>query len=184
MKLNKDKLNKRQEHILEIIDTLPKISTPEILLKLSNYNITRITLIRDLNYLIDLGFIERFGKARKVYYETLFAYNLFKIIDVEKYFKQEIDQRSVSNNFNFNLLNSLTNIVSDEEKKYLNELLVEYHNNINKLSKTILKKEFEGLTIDFSWKSSAIEGNTYTLLETESLLNMVIEQRVMKKKKL
>jgi Fic family protein len=27
------------------------------------------------------------------------------------------------------------------------------------------------LAIDFSWKSSQIEGNTYSLLETETLLN-------------
>jgi Fic family protein len=32
------------------------------------------------------------------------------------------------------------------------------------------KKEFERLAIDLSWKSSQIEGNTYSLLETEKLL--------------
>ena len=32
------------------------------------------------------------------------------------------------------------------------------------------RKEFERLGIDFSWKSSQIEGNTYSLLETERLL--------------
>lgn len=31
-------------------------------------------------------------------------------------------------------------------------------------------REFERVTIDLSWKSSSIEGNTYTLLETENLL--------------
>src|SRR5690606_6144682 len=31
-------------------------------------------------------------------------------------------------------------------------------------------KEFERLAIDLSWKSSQIEGNTYSLLETEKLL--------------
>jgi len=34
----------------------------------------------------------------------------------------------------------------------------------------LLKKEFERLTIELSWKSSQIEGNTYTLLETEELI--------------
>lgn len=32
------------------------------------------------------------------------------------------------------------------------------------------KKELERLAIDLSWKSSQIEGNTYSLLETERLL--------------
>lgn len=31
-------------------------------------------------------------------------------------------------------------------------------------------KEMERLAIDLSWKSSQIEGNTYSLLETERLL--------------
>jgi len=39
-----------------------------------------------------------------------------------------------------------------------------------KLSKTIYAKELERLSIDLSWKSSQIEGNTYSLLETEVLL--------------
>ena len=38
------------------------------------------------------------------------------------------------------------------------------------LSKTAYAKEMERLSIDLSWKSSQIEGNTYSLLETERLL--------------
>ena len=38
------------------------------------------------------------------------------------------------------------------------------------LSDNEYKKELERLAIDLSWKSSQIEGNTYTLLETERLL--------------
>jgi Fic family protein len=38
------------------------------------------------------------------------------------------------------------------------------------LSEAILQKEIERITIELSWKSSAIEGNTYSLLETENLL--------------
>ena len=45
-----------------------------------------------------------------------------------------------------------------------------FKNNISKLSETEYKKEFERLAIDLSWKSSQIEGNTYSLLETEKLL--------------
>ena len=42
--------------------------------------------------------------------------------------------------------------------------------NRSLLSKNEYKKEFERLAIDLSWKSSQIEGNTYSLLETERLL--------------
>lgn len=33
-----------------------------------------------------------------------------------------------------------------------------------------MKKELERLIIELSWKSSRIEGNTYTLLDTEKLI--------------
>ena len=42
--------------------------------------------------------------------------------------------------------------------------------NISKLSAAQYRKEMERLGVDLSWKSSQIEGNTYSLLETERLL--------------
>ncbi len=45
-----------------------------------------------------------------------------------------------------------------------------FRKNISLLTETEYKKELERLAIDLSWKSSQIEGNTYTLLETERLL--------------
>jgi Fic family protein len=41
---------------------------------------------------------------------------------------------------------------------------------IKKISPTLSKKEFERLTIELSWKSSQIEGNTYSLIDTEILI--------------
>jgi Fic family protein len=38
------------------------------------------------------------------------------------------------------------------------------------MSACALKKEFERLTIELSWKSSQIEGNTYSLIDTEILI--------------
>lgn len=46
----------------------------------------------------------------------------------------------------------------------------EYWSNIKKIPENLLKKEFECLIIELSWKSSLIEGNTYSLLETEFLI--------------
>ena len=46
----------------------------------------------------------------------------------------------------------------------------QFENNVKELSEASYKKEFERLAIDLSWKSSQIEGNTYSLLETELLL--------------
>ena len=53
----------------------------------------------------------------------------------------------------------------------MEELNSSYLEKRNKLSPTLLQKEFERLTVELAWKSSKIEGNTYTLLDTERLLN-------------
>ncbi|MEI7502900.1 MAG: Fic family protein, partial [Paludibacter sp.] len=50
------------------------------------------------------------------------------------------------------------------------DLQNKYTENISQLSDFEYKKELERLAIDLSWKSSQIEGNTYSLLETERLL--------------
>jgi Fic family protein len=46
-----------------------------------------------------------------------------------------------------------------------------------KMSPTLLKKEMERVTIELAWKSSQIEGNTYTLLDTEHLIKGGVESK-------
>jgi Fic family protein len=64
-------------------------------------------------------------------------------------------------------------LFSREEKEYLeteNGQYLQTKSVLEKESPTILKREWERFIIEFSWKSSEIEGNTYSLLETEALL--------------
>jgi hypothetical protein len=56
------------------------------------------------------------------------------------------------------------------EKQDLTKLNELYIKNKKALTTTLLKKEMERLTIEFSWKPSQIEGNTYSLLDLERLL--------------
>lgn len=57
-----------------------------------------------------------------------------------------------------------------DELEKLESLQNRYLENIRSLSNSQYQKELERLAIDLSWKSSQIEGNTYSLLETERLL--------------
>ena len=52
----------------------------------------------------------------------------------------------------------------------MDALQFKFKKNVAHLSKSAYGKEMERLAIDLSWKSSQIEGNTYSLLETERLL--------------
>ena len=61
-------------------------------------------------------------------------------------------------------------LFTGDELTKLTHLLNMYQNNVAQLSEAGYSKELERLAIDLSWKSSQIEGNTYSLLETERLL--------------
>ena len=61
-------------------------------------------------------------------------------------------------------------LFTEEECKRLDKAQSTFRTHLEELSETDYKKEMERLGVDLSWKSSQIEGNTYSLLETERLL--------------
>ncbi len=62
------------------------------------------------------------------------------------------------------------NVFTDSELIHLSTLQNTYKNNVAQLSDSQYNKELNRLAIDLSWKSLQIDGNTYSILETERLL--------------
>lgn len=175
-------LNDRQLKILEILKPEQPISPKEILEQL-NQKISIVTISRDLSELTELKYLQRNGSGRSTKYslstETLF----FRPIDYQKYFEIETDKRDIINNFNieiFSLLSKLS-IFTQKEQNQLEILDLKFRKNYSQLSPIIIKKEIERVTIELSWKSSVIEGNTYSLLETERLIKEGTETKGKKK---
>lgn len=110
------------------------------------------------------------GKARATKY---YASKLFATVDMDQYYSRDQDHRNALTGYNFDLIpNILANakLFTIKELEELNKLQSTFADNFAKLSETLKRKEMERLGIDLSWKSSQIEGNTYSLLETERLL--------------
>jgi len=131
------------------------------------------TIKRLLSKLIAKKLIVSTGKGKATRYKLSPYYNLFHEIDIQNYYEKEIDERKIIENFNFALLTEIfpiTKLFTDNEVIKLKSLQKEFEKNISELSQFEIKKELERLAIDLSWKSSQIEGNTYSLLETERLL--------------
>lgn len=172
------KISLRQQRILEIIKNKQNISISEIN-KILQLDITQVTLNRDLAYLVKSKLIQKIGKGRAIRYSISVNYILFAQIDSDKYFADEIDIREGRKQFNTDIFSILSDseIFTIEEKELLNRLHEKYTQNIKDISPAIYKKELERLTVDLSWKSSQIEGNTYSLLETEQLLRQKIEAK-------
>jgi len=111
------------------------------------------------------------GKGTKYFISAV--YDLLQAVDIEKYYEKEIDERKILEDFNFRLISDVLikhNIFTAIEIDKLLNLQRIYTQNISQLTESEFSKELERLAIDLSWKSSQIEGNTYSLLETERLL--------------
>lgn len=175
MKMLLKKLNKRQELILNYIAEKNQVfSVSDILTYIEKEvgEVSRITVVRDLGLLTDKNFLTRKGAGRSTVYIISNRYNLLKEIDVEKYFSIPFDKREIKTKFDFGIFDILEEgVFTKEEQNHLEILHKEFIKNFSKYdSQTLINKEFERILIEFSWKSSQIEGNTYSLLSTEQLI--------------
>lgn len=173
-------LNKRQFLILNYINKHNGSSRFDLQKYLENFQdkISKNTIIRDLDVLIKNSYIKKVGAARNTkYFPTAFN-ELFIKYDVDNYFKIDVDNREIKYpQFNFDIYSNLINLFSTEEIMKLENINDIYTNKTKSLSDLILKKEYERLLIELSWKSSQIEGNTYSLLDTEVLIKENIEAK-------
>ena len=131
------------------------------------------TLKRMIAAGIKAGDIVAEGKARATRYRLSPQAQLLMPLNLDTYFVLEVDERQVQSSYNFELINGLlaeTRLFSDKEQSHLDALQDEFRQHVSELTDNEYRKEMERLGIDLSWKSSQIEGNTYTLLETERLL--------------
>ncbi|CAN5881387.1 hypothetical protein BH11BAC7_BH11BAC7_20930 [soil metagenome] len=166
-------LNQKHTLILEFVKENTGLSSREIHEEL-NPLVSYATVKRLLADLIGENLISTSGNRKATRYQLSEAYELLHPVETDEYFKKEIDERKIKTGFNHSLINGLlTNVTAftKEEITHLDELQKNYRENTAKLSEAEYKKELERLAIDLSWKSSQIEGNTYSLLETERLLH-------------
>ncbi|MDZ7611359.1 MAG: Fic family protein [Candidatus Moranbacteria bacterium] len=173
-----ENLTKRQNQILGLIRENKEIKTKEIKEFLEEYGekIDRTTVIRDLDNLLEKNLIKRVGRGRSTAYRLKIENPLMTYYNPREYFSATSDRREIKERFEFNVFQYFDNsIFSKEDLQCLDNLNADYRNRMQKLSPTILKKEYERLTIELSWKSSQIEGNTYSLIETETLIKEKIE---------
>ena len=131
------------------------------------------TLKRIIAAAVQNGDITIEGKARATRYRLSNQAHLLMPLNLETYFAVDVDERQVQTSFNFKLIREQLPTVAlftDEENLHLQELQAEFRQHVSEMTQNEYRKEMERLGIDLSWKSSQIEGNTYSLLETERLL--------------
>ena len=163
---------KTQELILSYLKKNSNASSKEIFEGLNSV-VSYATIKRCLSKLLSENHITRQGNAKNSRYSISPRFNLFYPISLDEYYSKEIDEREILTGYNFLLIpETLQNVslFTVEELNLLIFLQNKFSENIAQLSDFEYKKNMERLAIDLSWKSSQIEGNTYSLLETERLL--------------
>lgn len=164
--------NHIDQQILNFLQNAGSASSREMLSGVGN-EVSIATIKRALQRLEEAGYIAAGGQGRATRYTLSRVYNLLRPVDVDVYFQLEIDERKINTSYNHALLSEIlpgVSIFSAEEKMFLESLQVLHISRTAELSDSEYRQEMERLAIDLSWKSSQIEGNTYSLLETERLL--------------
>lgn len=168
--LNVVDLTSRQQEIINIItaqDSAPISAIKELL----NEEVSIPTLNRELASLVAGNILSKTGLGRATSYNISNSYKVFMPLEIENYFDLEPDTRQAQEQFNQEIIALLGSVelFTSAEKEHLDMLKQEYQHNISDYPEALYQKELERLTIELSWKSSQIEGNTYSLLETERL---------------
>ena len=131
------------------------------------------TMKRLLSAAVKEGNIETAGRGPATKYKLTPQAHVTMPLDLATYFDKDIDEREVQESFNFDLIRDVlpkVEIFTKEELEVLNATQMEFKKNTEGMTELEYRKEMERLGVDLSWKSSQIEGNTYSLLETERLL--------------
>jgi fido (protein-threonine AMPylation protein) len=164
-------ISQRQQQIMSSLisgsTTLPQLVALPVF-----RDVTERTLQRDLNELIEQKFVERIGEARAISYNTTGAGRINIELSgdlLEALFANE-DRRPLG--YDFDRLNALAKqqLFSEAETTQLGGFDATFKKKLQTAPPDIIRRERERIAIELSWKSSQFEGNTYSLLETETLL--------------
>lgn len=166
-------MTKRDQQIVDFLRAHGPAKSSEIhsqFLK-SGESVSLITIKRSLSSLESKKNLRIVGTGPATAY-TLSEYGKLTLkINPAEYCAQEPDSRAGSHTYNFSLFAALNfNPFSEEETNILQEATQFYQRKIKDVSDIIHAKELERFVIELSWKSSKIEGNTYSLLDTEQLI--------------
>ena len=141
----------------------------ELILKGSEVSL--ITVKRELAEMKSLGLVTATGAGRSVVYQPTTLGRLYLPVDPNLYSAVEPDKRYGQTAFNFELFPALSQeLFSEAELGEMDNATKEYQARVKDVPTAIREKELERFIIELAWKSSRIEGNTYTLLDTERLI--------------
>ncbi len=171
--------------ILSIFRYRGEMTLPEILMALKNKMLKR-TLQRRLQRLIVDGLVATRGKGRATVYYAVSAMEPIALVLregqteflsrkaglVRQHITKPLSQRQAvtyNRNFLYDYIPNQTFYLDAAVRLHLERIGKE--NAMEATAESFISKILDRLLVDLSWNSSRLEGNTYSLLETERLLD-------------
>ena len=183
--MSKNRNAEELQQILTIISNNPNGITLEDIFSALNTKIQKRTLQRRLTRLKTQNLIVSQGQARATRYYPANQQKEFVDLAAQGYIKISSAGESIKNalsqpisarleaKYNPEFLSDYqpnkTFYLSPEIRRYL--ISINDQNTDNYPAGTFAKNIFDRLLIDLSWNSSRLEGNTYSLLDTERLIH-------------
>ena len=169
------------DEILECLQYHPMSSRLDVEGYLSG-RASSATVKRQIAKGIEDGLITSHGNNRSTVYAITPKAHLLRTVNLDSYYAVDMDKRDVQTGYNFDLIRlelPKIDIFSDGEKTRLSECQNVFMEHMKEMRPhtSAYNRELERLGIDLSWKSAQIEGNTYTLIETETLLKDLKEAK-------
>ncbi len=161
---------KYQSKIIYLIQESGALSASELY---NLFDLGKSTVRKYLKELVDENKLQVTGAGRSTKYTIAPSFELLASINLDDYYRKEMDERNTKSSYDFNLVRDVlqkASLFTEKEQQKLNKIQDRYLKSIQLVEKGIYKKRLEVLAIDLIWKSSEIEGNTYSLLETEALI--------------
>lgn len=175
MKLIFEPISERQAAILSLLRNRPHLGSSAISAALGS-GVSAVTVKRDLAELVESGHLVKQGSARATTYALTVPGKLFTPVDAHAFAAQEPDRRAAITRYAFDLFPGMpATLFSPAELAALDDATTKFTARAKTLSDAIAQREMERFVIELSWKSSRIEGNTYTLLDTERLIREGVE---------
>lgn len=173
LRIDMPKISQKHQEILLIFLKNGELSSSAVHEYIVNdgHELSLVTIKRTLSAMTKTGLLVIKGSGPATAYSISTLGRLFANVDASAYGAVEPDKRYGLVHYNFELLSALPdNLFSEKETQLLEEATAQYRRRTADMVAGIQKKEWERLVVELSWKSSRIEGNTYTLLDTEKLL--------------
>ena len=161
----------RQLQILDQLKLKSEVAFSELFTVLCSDTSER-TLKRDLADLVEAGVLTTQGGGRSLVYILPTNGRFFIPVEAVSYSAHEPDSRpGALTAYQFDVWDNWPRtLFSNNELVHLQFNTDSYQTRVATQSPDIRSRELERFIIELSWKSSKIEGNTYTLLDTELLL--------------